>query len=1270
MESLLREMASVIWITLAAGVLCAQPEQVSADMLRIRSEQVTAARFPDADTVWLELNQKVRYEPDGTSVSWEDECIKILTEKGRREEAAQEASYNETYGTLSILKVEIIKPDGRIIPVDLAANVKTATDNRAMDVNIYDPAQKKIVIQRPGLEVGDLIRTLSVSKQTKARVPNTFADLTLLQYTSPIMHAVYEVSAPPDRPLVHRRLLNEIPGTVRFTDALQEDGRMLYRWETADVPQIHPEPRMPSIYTQVQRVIVSTSPGWKDLSKWYWELSAPHLKVTPAISEKVAELTKDCATGGEKIQALFKFVSQEIRYMGIIAESEAPGYEPHDAALTFDNRYGVCRDKAALLAAMLREAGIEGFPVLIHAGARMDPDVPVPYFNHAITAALAEDGSYVLMDPTDEQTRELFPAYLCNKSYLVARPDGDVLRTSEVYPASRNMAQFETAGELLPDNTLTLSTTITLHGLNDNIYRSALLNRPAPDRRRLFEGLVKRLFPGAELTAFDHEPADLQNTARPLALTLSVRVPDYGARNEQGITVFPMPWFSQGFGAVNFLVDSLSLETRAYDLELPSTAGLRETVSLRGLGAAGQPAYLPEAFRIDIPGVRYDRSIEADPAKGELKAERFFALTNQDYSPEDYLGLRKAAGDIRFDLRRDPRFTLSAAQDADVEILSAETEITLHSRSSWTVDRKQRTRILTYAGKKEQAELSFTFNPARETFDLIRAAVIAPDGSEKRIQPREINVMDAEWAAEAPRYPAGKILVASLPGVEVGSVTLQETRTTVTNGAFFSFDYAFGAFSPVAAEKLKVTLPLALADSFACRATLFNDLGAEQVSSVVYTNAAAATVSYFWSSDPRRATRREEALPPAWYYRPSVIASCGNWQAYSQTLEALLKPLRKGNKAARLHARAITKGLKTPEAKIKAVRDDVARAIRPAGPGFLDLPFLTASTPDATLADGYGHALDRALLLEAMLRAAGLEAEIVFASPSKAAYSFLTDRERDIPQIRRYSQPRVIVNAGRDRWITLNDTDQYAQLGATPSDTCPYLAPGGDTGAIAVPECLRDRGENETTLILDPNGDAIISRKDFYHGAAAGPFRKLYAEMTPENRKRHALGLVTAIDPAAVPASELVTDLRAFPGMRMYSAAVAKYAVRDGQTMTLEIPDVALDLAPLRADQRFEDIYLSADTTATATWNVYFPPHVKRIAMRPEPFSWELPGGAGTLAFTCREARNFRNDTIHLVFTRTLTLKPGILGRELYPALLEMNRRLNRPAMSLIMAEF
>ena len=189
--------------------------------------------------------------------------------------------------------------------------------------------------------------------------------------------------------------------------------------------------------------------------------------------------------------------------MGLTMEDTSPGYAPHDIDITFANRYGVCRDKAALLVAMLRMAGHDAFPVLIHVGAKHDPDVPQPFFNHAIVAVENRergDGSgerYILMDPTNENAKDLFPAYESDKSYIVCRPDGDVLRTSPVPTAEHNAVRVSTSATLSKDGSLFMESDIAFDGINDTAYRAALVRKTPDERVKFFERAAKALSSGA-----------------------------------------------------------------------------------------------------------------------------------------------------------------------------------------------------------------------------------------------------------------------------------------------------------------------------------------------------------------------------------------------------------------------------------------------------------------------------------------------------------------------------------------------------------------------------------------------------------------------------------------------------------------------------------------------------------------------------------------------------------------------------------------------------
>ena len=60
---------------------------------------------------------------------------------------------------------------------------------------------------------------------------------------------------------------------------------------------------------------------------------------------------------------------------------------PHDPAETLAKKYGDCKDKATLLVAMLRAAGIPAYVALLNVGSRMDVPADLPgmgLFDHAI----------------------------------------------------------------------------------------------------------------------------------------------------------------------------------------------------------------------------------------------------------------------------------------------------------------------------------------------------------------------------------------------------------------------------------------------------------------------------------------------------------------------------------------------------------------------------------------------------------------------------------------------------------------------------------------------------------------------------------------------------------------------------------------------------------------------------------------------------------------------------------------------------------------------
>lgn len=1251
---------SLVAMGVAAQVAWCRPEPPDGFLLVqeravTSARAVTAARFPDADRVLVDDHVFERYEKDGTSVLWDDEYSKVLTEKGRRDASSHQLMFDLNYGTSFVYRAEIIKPDGRVVTVDTEAYSRVMTEPGQMGSNIYDPSNKILSFSLPGVEIGDVCHLVTCRVTSKSRMPGTWSDYAVMEYDQPIVKLDYDISAPPELPLRHKVLRAPVAHTLTYAESRQPDGRTLHAWRAVNVPQMFPEPDMPPLHTQVQRLILSTIEDWRTVSRWYWQLCQPALaKTTPAMQATVDKLVAGAATRDEKIRRVFKFVSQEIRYMGITTEDVAPGYEPHPVDLTFNNRYGVCRDKAVLLAAMLNLAGVPAYPVLIHAGAKMDPDVPIPFFNHAITAVDRPGGGYLLMDPTDENTRDLFPAYLCNRSYLVARPEGETLLVSDVYPAEMNLARIVTDGTLDATGSLLLKTRVTFEGINDNAYRGHLLRLKSEQRRKFFESVLKGRLPGAEVVECAIVPEDLQDTETPLSVALTARVPEYPVRGD-GVDVVAMPWLGTVLGYANFVIGQTGLKARRYTMETGITCGIDERVALRVAAGLGAPHALPAAVHVERGGVRFDMNQTA--TNGVLSGAFRYALTTPEFSPAEYLELKAALEEIEAASRRRPLFE-AACDTPDQETLRDETETLLLSPHAWTTTRSWSKRVLTYAGKKKGAELKFNFNPAWQSIDVVAAVVSNANGSVHAVTPKEMNVMDAAWVGEAPRYPAAKTLVVNLPGVETGSVITVTTRLTQTNGYFYSHCHTFGGAEPVRSETYRLTCPTALSPTL-------QTFHAETLRCSVVTNGSTVTMS--WSASGLPAVRAEEQQPPWHFFKPTVFVSFGEWKAHARTLRQAVHAVSEDDAQARRRAKEIVKGVRDPRARILAIRNEVLRSIRIAGPSFIDLPPDSLSSPDRTLADQYGHPADRALLLAAMLDAAGVRAELLFAGQDTTRYPAFSQPLRRVPQLGFYVHPVVAVELDGET-LYLNEGDQYDELGASAFDAGYSLTLKGRELPLSVAEPLRNSGRSAWSIDLDGQGTAKISVTNWFCGTQAGPFRKQYSEMLPEDRRRHHLELVGDISKAAEAASELVTDTAAYPCVRAFSVTAARYAVVENGVLTLMIPELAGAVFPLRADARETPLFLGQNDRSEWTCLITLPPGYTRLPVLPAPKRWTLPNGLGTLAIDVQTTTRV-DGRVEVRVERRVERCSGEASPELYPALLEYNRRLTHPSARTLVAE-
>ena len=1135
-------------------------------------DDVTCERFPDADSVVVDELERVAYNPDGTYESLCESYVKILTEKGRREESTQSITYSKRYGEAAILYVGAVAADGSEREIDVRSTTKESTDNGMVAANIYDPLDRRIVCTVPGLKVGETLHVKTRRKTVKPRCKDAWSDLSVMEWTHPILRSTYEITAPAVRPL--RKIAVRHPlGNVAQSERRLADGSTVHTFVCTNSPQAFPEPDMPALYTQVQHVRVSTMADWPEVSRWYWNLCAPHLaKTNAAMAKKVAELT---AAAKDPLRAVFKFVSQEVRYMGLTMEDASPGYAPHDVDITFANRYGVCRDKAGLLVALLRLAGFRAFPVLINVGAKLDDEVPQPFFNHAVVAVEDRPGSYVLMDPTNENAKDLFPAYESNMSYLVCRPDGEGLRTTPVPSPDVNALRIDSRGTLSEGGSLFFENDIRFDGINDTVFRRALVRRTDEERVKFFEGVVKRVSPGAELIRCEIEPRDMRDTDSPMRVHLASRLPESVLRGETR-TQLVLPTFARSLGLVNMLLDgSTSLESRKYPLVLSATASVEEHLSVP-VAALGAVVELPADVRLS-GDYGYVRTLTV--TNGMLTSFRRAEVADVEFSPEAYVRLREDIKRTEAAERRRPVFAVNPLKDADVDMLVSSSEVSVHSDRAWTVTNHVEKQVLTYAGKKGAAELKFSYNPAVETVQLVDVSVSNRDGRVFALSDRERNVLDCGWAASAPRYPAGKTLVANLPSVEIGSVISYTFVRAVTNAAagYYS-SFAFDSKDPIGRRFVRV-----------------ND----------------------WRREVVRPTRvpNEPNQPYSSLWRDAVVVASNRFERTDLEIEPFETTLPDAPADVRHPSLA----------GVKAIRDWMARFVRVAGPGLWELPFaLQLTPPETVLKERYATRLDYVRTLCALLRGAGYEADVVFAAdtagdPPAVRRRIMTDE----PNVRAFSLPlcRVIMREGgflgffaRKTAYFIGTESHYAPLGPSIHADADYFEPEtGCFGVVTVPEpSFEDANEETSEIIVRENGAVDITNEALTYGSGVGAFRKTYAEMLPEIRSRRYQQMLGAVAQAASATSELETDVDGYPARRKFSCYVPDYATVAGDVITLQVPSLMSSLPTIAGERRRTPFAVAATDRGSDTVVVRFPEGYTTVEHLPDAFEFADPLDATT----------------------------------------------------------
>ncbi|MBI3185584.1 MAG: DUF3857 domain-containing protein [Myxococcales bacterium] len=424
---------------------------------------------------------------------------------------------------------------------------------------------------------------------------------------------------------------------------------------------------------------------------------------------------------------------------------------------------------------------------------------------------------------------------------------------------------------------------------------------------------------------------------------------------------------------------------------------------------------------------------------------------------------------------------------ADIEVLLKENLITLDADGHARTRARVVFRVHTEEGARSAA-LKVDWVPWRDERPEVRARVITSAGEVHELSPSAIESLSGN-----PEEPGRRIDPVALPAIGPGSivehtVTLRERVPLFSSGVLGT--YYFGGRAPVFRSRITFELPASVPLKLTVRGAKAplkqSKRGALRTSSV--------------ELGPLPPLGSPEALtPPDVILAPHLVFSTGkSWPAVAKAYSDLVDA-----KIAASDVRERAKQLAGNE----SIREVVAarclawlrRHIRIFEVELGEAPF-EPSPPGETLERGSGDRKDAAVLLVALLRAAGLKANVALVGLG------LHDLPPDLPGLGMLTHPMVVVGGKPELWIDPADPNAWLNAPPPPARLRQALVASASTrGLVRAPGA--DLGTNRVLVTqrytLPEYGRARVEETREIGGTLAARLRD-HLRAAPE-AQRHAL---------------------------------------------------------------------------------------------------------------------------------------------------------------------
>jgi tetratricopeptide (TPR) repeat protein len=514
--SLLALMAAQVHGQAPTWALDGPSFSASTDEIQKAAAKVSAEQFAEAtvlferDAYAIDAHGRVTYRH---SMIW-----RIETKAGVDDWTQSSLRWEPWYQKRPEIHARVIEPDGKVVQLDQ----KTITDGPAAedeDDTYTDARVRKAPL--PGLTIGAIVEEETVLEDKSPFFSGGGVYRDFFSRGVPIVHGELVVDAAKELKLQYRTHL--LPN-IAITDEEQGGVRHLKFVQSFQPAHVSSDIKLSTHIYSAPMVEFATGDSWAAVASAYRQLAEPQIdpeKVKALLPSKSQEAS---TSRMERIQQIVSRLHKEVRYTGL--EFGEAALQPQTATEVLKRHYGDCKDKAAMLVAMLRADGIAANMALLDTGPGADvtPELPgMNQFDHAIVYLPADGkGNEALwIDGTAEfaQVGVLPSMDQGRLALIIADGTRELTLTPAPKPEDDHLTELRNVA-LAAYGPAHITETSLTHGEVDEEYRSEYGAAETREKKTNLETYAKNQYLAKTLTSVEH--GDGHDFSKPFMLKLDM----------------------------------------------------------------------------------------------------------------------------------------------------------------------------------------------------------------------------------------------------------------------------------------------------------------------------------------------------------------------------------------------------------------------------------------------------------------------------------------------------------------------------------------------------------------------------------------------------------------------------------------------------------------------------------------------------------------------------------------------------------------------------